>query len=219
MRRNAFASLQENEINNSIASINSQVPTMNTIQKPMSALDFIPSAVPKKKRDRKWERENKDQVATYRGITPEVRQSIILLAEKLNVSTDDVARAFLENGIGLYQSGQIVLNPYPKAQRMTLFPSEKRSKGKENNGWLQEAVQISKQNGKRKKKQDQKNWEYRVSYRIPPAVKESIKTIAERHTVPIGEVVLYFFQHAFAAYQTGKLVLSPQPKNSGNTLY
>jgi hypothetical protein len=214
MRRNAFASLQDPDED----PIDPSATTTPQNVRSNSALDFIPSAVVKKKRDRTWEKVHQEEVATFRGITPEVRQSLMTLADTLDVAVDEVARVFLEYGISNYQSGQIQLSPSPKAQRMTLFSQGVKSNG-EKSGWLKEEVTRPRKPDKRKKTVEPKPWEYRVSYRLPPSLKENVKAIAERHSVPIGEVVLYFFKFSLNAYQLGSLILTPTPKNAGNTLF
>ncbi len=221
MRRDAFSRLRDSDSdeNDSIQSSSQSVFSVDHLPQPKSPLDFIPSAVPTKKRDRKWERSHQDEVATYRGIIPEVRQALISLAEMIGVPVDDVSRAFLEFGVSNYEAGEIKLTPYPKAQRMTLFPKEGRENIDMKKAWLQEAFSPAKKTGKKQKKTERKAWEFRVTYRLPRAVKDDIKQIADRHYVPVGELVLYFFRYSLDAYQSGKLILTPHPKNTGNTLF
>ena len=83
-------------------------------------LDFIPTAEPRKRRERGWEQAHRAEIATYRGIPLETHQALIRIANALGVPVDEVARAFLEFSLGQYEAGQLVLSPYPKAQRMTL---------------------------------------------------------------------------------------------------
>lgn len=221
MRRNAFASLQDSSTVQTESTQTADPTHMSETQaqEPRSALDFIPTAAPRKKRDRSWEKERQDQVATYRGIPPVVREGLISLANMLNVPVDEIARAFLEYGITQYQSGVIRLNPYPKAQRMTLFARDGNGKSSIDQGWLKAEFPRIKKTGKKKKNDEHKLWEYRVSYRIPSEVKQSVRAIADRHSVPIGEVAHYFFNAGLDAFQAGNLILDPQPKNIGNTLF
>lgn len=221
MRRNAFASLNE-------LSEDQPKPSGKVVPKsddhaerlnPSSPLDFIPNAATKKKRSRTWEKSRQGQVVTYRGIPPEVREGLASLSQMLDVPVDEIARAFLEYGIARYQSGGIRLNPSPKAQRMTLFSQDSKVNNAEKEGWLKSEFRRERKPKNKKKANEPKAWEHRVSFRIPPEVKESVKEIAERHSVPVGEVALFFFNAAYAAYQAGQLVLSPQPKSSGNTLF
>jgi hypothetical protein len=221
MRRDAFSRLRSSDAgeNDSIQSPSQSVSSVEYLSQPKSALDFIPSALPTKKRDRKWERSHQDEVATYRGVIPEARQALISLAQMLNVPVDEVARAFLEFGVSSYETGEIRLTPYPKAQRMTLFSQVGGEIVDTKKGWLQEAFPAAKKTGNKQKKTERKAWEFRVTYRLPRAVKDVIKQIADRHYVPVGELVLYFFRYSLDAYQSGKLVLTPQPKNTGNSLF
>jgi hypothetical protein len=221
MRRNAFESLNE-------LSDDPPKPSVKVVPKsddqaehlnPSSPLDFIPNAATKKKRSRTWEKSRQDQVVTYRGIPPEVREGLASLAQMLDVPVDEIARAFLEFGVAQYQSGGIRLNPLPKAQRMTLFSQDGKVQNPEKEGWLKNEFRRERKPKNKKKANEPKTWEHRVSFRIPPEVKESVKEIAERHSVPVGEVALFFFNDAHAAFQAGQLVLSPQPKSSGNTLF
>jgi hypothetical protein len=221
MRRDAFSRLRGSDADeyDSIQSSSQSAFSVDHLPQPKSPLDFIPSAVPTKKRDRKWERSHQDEVATYRGIIPEARQALVSLAEMIEVPVDDVARAFLEFGVSNYVTGEIKLTPYPKAQRMTLFPQEPRENVETKKRWLQEVFPVAKKTGKKQKKSESKAWEFRVTYRLPRAVKDDIKQIADRHYVPVGELVLYFFRYSLDAYQSGKLILTPHPKNTGNTLF
>jgi hypothetical protein len=221
MRRNAFSSLSDQSDDSSGSSGNTaaQIEQINRSSKPSSPLDFIPNAAPKKKRSRTWEKSYQGHVVTYRGIPPQVREGLISLASSLNVPVDEVARAFLEFGVDQYQSGGIRLSPFPKAQRMTLFPTDGKHREPEIQGWLKGEFRRERKPAKKKKGNEPKLWEQRVSFRIPSEVKELVREIAERHTVPLGEVVLFFFNAALSAYQDGNLILSPQPKNTGNTLF
>jgi len=221
MRRNAFASLQEPSMDQT-RSTQAEDPSANPdtqSPKPGRPLDFIPTAVPRKRRDRTWEKTHQDQVATYRGIPPEVREGLISLAGMLNVSMDEVARAFLEYSIAKYQNGAIHLNTYPKAQRMTLFARAENEKRSMDHGWLKAEFSRMKKTHKKKKTEEPKPWEHRVSFRNPRDIKERVKSIADDHSVPIGEVVHYFLNVGLEAFQAGSLILDPQPKNMGNTLF
>ena len=75
----------------------------------------------KPRRDRNWDKEHNDQVASYR-IPVGLKQTIKDIAEQLNVSPADVARALLENGLDAYERGNLQLAPQPKQQGQTLYP-------------------------------------------------------------------------------------------------
>ncbi len=182
-------------------------------------LDFIPAAEPRKRRERGWEQARRAEISTYRGIPPETHQMLILIANALGVPVDEVARAFLEYGLGQYQAGQLPLSPYPKAQRMTLFPEGNQAQVAAASKWLQQAFPAKKTDRKVKKAKSPKKWEARVTYRIPPELKAEIKHIAGEHYVGVGELVLFLFLHALKAFEEQRLQLQPQPKLTGKTLF
>ena len=182
-------------------------------------LDFIPAAEPRKKRDRKWEKAHQGQVATYRGIPTETHQTILQIAESLGVPMDEVARAFLEHSLVDHKSGRLPIHPHPKAQRMTLYPDGKTEAMPPTKAWLKDAFSSQRPGKKRKQANQPKRWESRVSYRLPVALKQEVKELADQHTVGVGELVFFLFQHAMSAYKSGMLRLEAHPKVSGNTLF
>lgn len=199
---------------------------------PSQPLDLIPTADFRKKRSRKWENAHRSETVTYRGIPPHVVEWIVDISQSLSVPRDEVVRAFLEYGVALYRSGQLTLFAYPKAQRMTLFPENENtsrilpSTATETHSWLKDAFPVpAKKAGGAKKKKDKKNqaeiphWEMRVTYRIPVLLKEEIRSIAEEHTLPVGEVVWFFIEQGSKAFQDGRLPLLPSPKMIGKTLF
>ena len=182
-------------------------------------LDFIPAAEPRKRRERSWEQARRAEIATYRGIPPEIHQTLIRIANALGVPVDEVARAFLEYSLGQHEAGQLVLSPYPKAQRMTLFPEGSQTHVAATSKWLQQAFPAKLSRPKAKKAKSPKKWEARVTYRIPPELKAEIKQVAREHYVGVGELVLFLFLHALKAFEEQRLQLHPQPKLSGKTLF
>lgn len=199
---------------------------------PGQPLDLIPTANFRKKRSRKWENAHRSETVTYRGVPPHVVEWIVEISQSLSVPRDEVVRAFLEFGVALYRSGQLTLFAYPKAQRMTLFPENEKtsrilpSTTTETHSWLKNAFPVpAKKAGGAKKKKDKKNqgeiphWEMRVTYRIPVLLKEEIRSIAEEHTLPVGEVVWFFIEQGSKAFHDGLLPLQPSPKMIGKTLF
>ena len=182
-------------------------------------LDFIPAAQPRKRRERSWEQARRAQIATYRGIPPETHQMLIHIANALGVPVDEVARAFLEYSLGQHQAGQLSLLPYPKAQRMTLFPEGRQAQVAAVSTWLQQAFPVKRADRKVKKAKSPKKWEARVTYRIPAELKAEIKQLAGEHSVGVGELVLFLFLHALKAFEEQRLQLSPRPKLTGKTLF
>ena len=195
-------------------------------------LDLIPTADFRKKRSRKWEQVHRLETVTYRGIPRQVVELIIKDAQSLSVPRDEVIRAFLEYGGRLYRNGEIKLLAYPKAQRMTLYseanegstiyPAQKPA----NHKWLADAFPVpEKKAGGTKKKKSRKDqeaipqWEIRVTFRIPPLLKEEVRSIAREHTLPVGEVVCFFVIEGSQAFHNGSLILQPSPKTIGKTLF
>lgn len=182
-------------------------------------LDFIPAAEPRKRRERGWEQEHRAETATYRGVPPETHQSLIRIASALGVPVDEIARALLEYSLGQHQAGQLPLSPYPKAQRMTLFPEGSQAPVAATSKWLQQAFPAKPSHQKSKKAKSPKKWEARVTYRIPAALKAEIKQVANEHFVGVGEIVLFLFLHALKAFEEQRLHLQPQPRLTGKTLF
>lgn len=219
-RRDAFSMLR----GTSSPSSENETPPTTTAATPIEPtaikpLDFIPAAEPRKKRDRKWEKAHQGQVATYRGVPPEIHQTVLHLAESLGVPIDEVARAFLEYSLANHKSGKVPIQPHPKAQRMTLYPDGDAALEPKSKGWLKDAFSAPRPGKKGKKSSLPKRWESRVSYRLPVALKQEVKELADAHTVGVGELVFFLFQHALAAYESGHLRLEAHPKVSGNTLF
>jgi hypothetical protein len=219
-RRDAFSMLRgsssparEHEMTLGVSAASSMEPLV------IKPLDFIPAAEPRKKRDRKWEKAHQGQVATYRGVPPEMHQTLLHLAESLGVPVDEVARAFLEFGLAHHKSGHLPIHPYPKAQRMTLYPDETAIPDRKSKAWLKDAFSSARPGKKRNKGSQPKRWEARVSYRLPVALKQEVKELAETHTVGVGELVYFLFQFGLSAYENGDLRLDAHVKVSGNTLF
>jgi hypothetical protein len=220
-RRDAFSKLRRNEPPIVPGDAHSPAETLPTAGPPgpLKPLDFIPMAEPKKKRERQWEKTHQDEIATYRGISPETHHTLLHLAGYHCVPVDEIVRALLEYALKRYHSGELLIRPHPKAQRMTLYPEGEPTLPTAASSWLKEAL-VSPQATKKKKKDGQpKPWEARVTYRLPPEMKLEIKTIADKYTIPVGELVFYFFLYALDAYEAGRLSLTPHPKPSGNTLF
>jgi hypothetical protein len=217
-RRDAFSRLRREESETQKVEIpNSQATKSHPSS--VQPLDFIPVAEPRKKRDRKWEKSHQSEIATYRGIPPEMQRTLIRLGDHLGVPVDEVARALIEFSIRQVQTGLLPINPRPKAQRMTLFPREQEALPAPSPSWLREAFLTGKGDKRGKKGDFPKKWESRVTYRLPPSLKQEIKRIADLHTVGIGELVYFFFLHALKAFDTGELRLEAFPKVSGKTLF
>ena len=227
-RRDAFTGLRDPNLMIEVEENQQQESTMI----PRQPLDFIPTADFRKKRSRKWEQVHRLETVTYRGIPQHVVDLIIKDAQSLSVPRDEVVRAFLEYGARLFRNGEIKLLAYPKAQRMTLYAEGNEgntifpAQTSENHKWLAEAFPVpeKKAGGTKKKKfrKDQEaipQWEIRVTFRIPPLLKEEVRSIAREHTLPVGEVVCFFVIEGSQAFHNGSLTLQPSPKTIGKTLF
>jgi hypothetical protein len=220
-RRDAFSKLRGAGAKPSSGESSFPQPPRDSALQPSSIqpLDFIPLAEPKRKRERKWERDHQVEIATYRGIPPEMHQALIRLSDHLSVPVDEVARALIEFSLQQIQTGLLPIHPQPKAQRMTLFPTGQKASSDPSQSWLREAFPTRKHDNKNKKGGLSKAWEARVTYRLPPTLKQEVKRIADTHTVAIGELVHFLFLHSLRAFEAGELKLKAHPKVSGNTLF
>jgi hypothetical protein len=170
-----------------------------------------------RQRDRSWEKIN--QPFLIRGVPPKLTVAIKEIAIDLNVKTDDVARAFFEFSLECHTKGEIQLTPVLSEQRLTLFPKpEKGWPGKNQPGWAEKMWDFqppSKPARKGKASQTpakEKAWRCQVAYRdIPDEIKTILRQLHQQHSVPLGEVATAFLGHALDAYQSGRLVLFPQP--------
>ncbi len=190
-RRDAFSSLRQTDPSPDAPSVPAkkaevEAPLITTAKQP---LDLIPVAVRHTKRNRDWDRNHQAEKATYRGIPKRLQETISELAASLNVPRDELVRAFLEYSLSDMQSNRLVIVAYPKAQRMTLFPTGETSNAypvrKEQTSaasWLEEAFPSTSRGqqsaGKKKSEKDQgkkDRWESRATYRIPVALKEKVK--------------------------------------------
>jgi hypothetical protein len=118
-----------------------------------------------------------------------------------------------------HKSGRLPIHPHPKAQRMTLYPDGKTEAVPPSKAWLNDVFSPQRPGKKRKQANQPKRWKTRVSYRLPVALKQEVKELADQHTVGVGELVYFLFQHALSAYENGALRLEAHPKVSGNTLF
>jgi hypothetical protein len=146
-RRDAFSKLKESS-NQVERSTQCAVAIASELLGSQQPLDLIPTAQPRKKRNRTWEQAHRAETVTYRGIPRECHHWVEEIAGGLGVPRDEVVRAFLECGEDRYQRGELRLYAYPKSQRMTLYPASDtaRSYSKDQaldiSSWLSEAFPI-----------------------------------------------------------------------------
>jgi len=162
------------------------------------------------KRGRRWESTHTPK--HYRGVPADLRNAVKQLAEFLDVTVDDVARALFEYSLACIAQGNLRLeariNHRKKAQKMTLFPFT--GAGWAVNGW--NPVPPPDPSEKPERPQPNKrDWEEMAHYRIPDALHTQLKKIAGIH-FPLGEVASVLLKHGLEAYRTGVLVLTPQPR-------
>jgi hypothetical protein len=175
----------------------------------------------RKKRNRDWEKRN--PLSKYRGVPPDAHHGIKMIADELSVGLSEVARAFLEYGLSLYQANKIPLSPRLVEGRFTLYPNN--SSWTDHRAWLKGkgihsnhgSYQPQRKNKRQRK--DQRRWEHEVAYRIPREVHSAVKEIADHLDVPVGEVVMAFFNQSIGDYRSGELNLFPKPKSEKRTLF
>ena len=165
------------------------------------------------KRNRKWEKEHRPY--RYVNVPTELREQVLALAEHLEVTADEVARAFVEYGVECVDEEKLQLRaqPNPYGRKMTLFPKERAKGWHETNDAPREIP------ARKKKRSGQAKRVYpAVSYRLPEKVHADICGLAMDLDVPLGEVVSFLLQHGLDAYRSGKLSLQPQPLKVKMTL-
>lgn len=205
-------------------------------EKPQAPLQ-PPPAVPiveqlrlteKKQRDRSWEKQEDNRPISYRGVPPRLQAEVRQVATDLQVTVDDVARAFLEFGVLCYRKNEIKIAPTLSRQRLTLFPDQNNCADVKRPGWYERVLDkpmsktASGKRGTRKGKEESvKPWKWpKVSYRrLPTELVETIHQLHEAYSVPVGEIVTLFLGHALDAYQSGRLILEPQPRTGTSLTY
>jgi len=155
-----------------------------------------------RKRKRNWEKEHPGKL--YRGVPAEVRERVKQIAETLEVTADEVARAFLEYGLQCVERGTLTLSGLPgrRRGRMTLYAS---GPAWAENGWTPTPPA---KEGRRKKAP---TWREVAHYRIPDELHEQVKRLAG-DVYPVGEVAAVLLKNGIESYERGVLVLFPKPK-------
>lgn len=186
---------------------------------PHSVLDLIPVAEEKRKsRSRGWEASRRSEQVSYRGVPPKTHQAMKEIAESLEVRVDDVARAFLEFSLACYQRGEIEIEPVLDAGRRTLFPTP--GGWNQHAGWSEKRWNLEPVHRPARKKADKEHsqaWRRLVTYRgIPQPIQNWVRSLQQQKQAPTGEIVTRLLHHALAAYQNGRLVLTPQAHSSAS---
>lgn len=169
---------------------------------------------PKKPRNRTWEKANRAK--TFRSVPEEVSAKVVAIAEQLGVTADEVARAFLEYGLYCMERETLTVQPKIKGMRMTLYPLDNgwtKQHGWLEDGWNPAPKAVNPSKSKRKQKAEEPRlWTSRVAYRLPDELVKRLKERADRHNVPVGELVGLLLKHGANRYEQGILRLTPYPK-------
>jgi hypothetical protein len=158
------------------------------------------------KRNRQWEKSHRPY--RYVNVPLAVREQVAALAEHLLVTSDEVARAFIEYGLSCIDAGTLKprTKPNPFGRKMTLYPRDQARGRQEADGSPKEIPARRKEKSERVRKVHPA-----VSYRFPNDLHAKLCALAKGLAVPIGEVVAYLLQHGLDAYQAGSLGLNPHP--------
>jgi hypothetical protein len=195
-----------------------RVQGQSALPAPLTPMDLM--GPEPKMRNRRWEKEH--HTHSYRGVPHEIHDQVIDLAEHLQVSTDEIVQVFVQYGLSCIARGILTISPRPKAQRMTLFPLPKgwgkQTGWSEADGWNPEEQKEIPIKRKCPIKEEKSLWEIRAHYRMSDDIHEAIKQLAEKHTVPVGEIMTLFLKHGLESYKLGHLKLNPQPKIINMTL-
>lgn len=199
-------------------------------EEPINAVETMPLGVPqisvvdlmrgpKKPRNRAWEKANRAK--TFRSVPEEVSAKVVAIADQLGVTADEVARAFLEYGLYCMERETLTVQPRIKGTRMTLYPLD--SGWTKQHGWVEEgwnptpkAVLSEKRRRKQKGAEEPRLWSRWVAYRLPDELVKRLKERAERHSVPIGELVGLLLKHSANRYVQGVLRLISHPKQDAS---
>ena len=170
-------------------------------------IDFLPLAK-KKKRKREWEK--KYRAITYRGVSRELNDSLKSVATELQVTLDEVVRAFLECGLTAYHANELRLKPEIKDGKWTLYPSTwgvKTGMRKAN-----PPIPIKPKSVKNKQKNvKSRDWERVRSYRIPDEIHQAVRKLAAELFVPVGNVFCKLTEYAIIEYAAGRLIPNLHP--------
>ena len=121
------------------------------------------------KRNRGWEKLHRPY--RYVNVPLELREQVVALAEHLEVTADEVARALIEYGIECVDEESLHLRtrPNPRGRKLTLFPREQAKGWQELNGSPKEIP------ARRKKKSNQVKKTYpAVCYRLPESLHNNL---------------------------------------------
>jgi hypothetical protein len=157
-----------------------QIPE-STFPAPPTPIDLMGMAKPRQ-RSREYEKRNRS--FTYRLTDKELGAKVAAVAASLQVTVDEVARAFVEVGIREARAGRIPFNSVPPVQRrLTLYPTGAETwKIQEQDSWqkiIPPRVRQKPLSSTEKAKRRQDLNRFRVSYRWPNEVDQSLAALTE----------------------------------------
>jgi hypothetical protein len=166
------------------------------------------------KRNRSWEKEHRPY--RYVNVPTLLREKVLALAEHLEVTADEIARALIEYGLECLDGEKLELRvrPNPLGRKMTLFPRDQARGWKEAQG-QRKAIPAR----QRSIFNHEKKIHPAVSYRFPKRLHDNLCGLAMELDVPVGEVVAVLLRHGLDAYQNGELSLHPEPLSMKMTLF
>ena len=190
--------------------------------RPPSPLDLIPKAEPRQ-RNRDYEKRNR--TFTYRLTDAELGGKIAAVAASIQVTVDEVARAFAEAGIRAANANSIPFGDVPPTQRrLTLYPTGNETWAvQEQPGWQKVIPPREKKKPltetEKRRRQKELN-QFRVSYRWPAEIDQAIVKLTEkvvgkattRSDGRKGWVLTILLRYGLSTYEAGRLPLNPEPK-------
>jgi hypothetical protein len=184
--------------------------------------DFLSTLRPPTTRRRKRQWEQQFKAKTYRGVSPQAHAAVKQAAADQGCSIDQAATIFLQYGLLCYRRGDkdLCLKPVFRHGRYTLFPDGETDSDapQQRVGWKEKIWDL--QPPRRKERPGRspsgpvivkpwKDWPW-VGYRLPGGVVNAIDALRIEKMVPTGEVVTRLLEHSSWAYQTGRLILTPE---------
>jgi len=214
-RRNAFQDWAQQQ------SESVQIPE-SSVPAPPTPIDLMGVAKPRQ-RSREYEKRNRS--FTYRLTDKELGARIAAVAGSLQVTVDEVARAFVEVGIREARAGRIPFDSVSAVQRrMTLYPTGTETWNiQEQDGWRNTVPPREKQkppsSAERARRRQNLNTAV-VAYRWPAETDQSLTVLTEtvagkaitRSDGRKGWVLTILLRYGLSMYEAGKLPLHPQPK-------
>ena len=177
-----------------------------------------------KSRNRDFEKKNR--AYSYLLQDKELGPRVAAVAQSLQVTVDEVARAFVEAGIQAAHQEKIPFGDLPpQNRRMTLYPTgNEKWSIQEEKGWAKEipvrADRKKPMSEAEKQKRRKELNQYVAAYRWPADVDDALTKLTEevagkaltRSDGRKGWVLTILLRYALATYEAGALPLQPQPK-------